>query len=92
LVTRTDPSEKNLKKHFKKDKDGDHVRKLNVIRLMRKLKNTEQVAELLAMAADTILQYVEVFNSDGLEELFKKKRYIQDSQVQLIGFLNGGRI
>lgn len=73
LVTRTDPDEKKLKRKFKKEKNGDHVRKLNVIRLMRKLKNAEDVAELLEMTADTVRTYVEAFNEGGLDELYKKK-------------------
>jgi len=78
LVTRSDPDKKLMKKYFKKEKDGDHVRKLTVIRLMRKLQNAEQVAELLDLSAETVRNYVEAFNLGGLDELYKKKDQDED--------------
>lgn len=73
LVTRTDPDDKFLRKRYRKERDADKVRRLNVIRLMRKLKNAQRVADLLEIDADTVRRYVEAFNEEGLEGLYQKK-------------------
>ncbi len=73
IITRKVPGVKALVQHYKKEQDGDRVRRLNAMILMHKLGNAERVAELLEASPDTVRRWVEAFNADGLAGLYKKK-------------------
>ena len=72
-ITRTDPNYPTLVRMFKKEKNGDRVRKLHALVLMYQWHNAERVAQAFEMESDTIRHWVQIFNEEGLEGLFKKK-------------------
>ncbi len=73
LVTRTSPDLPELVRLFKKEKDGDKVRRLHAIIRMREIENAEEVARLCFVHPNTVRRWVEAFNQGGLDALFKKK-------------------
>jgi transposase len=75
-VTRASPDLPELVKLFKKEKDGDKVRRLHAIIHMRELNNAEEVARLCFVHPNTVRRWVEAFNEGGLDALYKKK--VQD--------------
>ncbi len=72
-VTRPLPHIRQLILLYRKETDGDKVRRLHAIILMKRKKNAEKVAELCEVSPNTIRRWVEAFNAGGLEGLFKKK-------------------
>lgn len=73
LVSRLYPGYNNLVKLFRREKDGDNVRRLHAIILMLEHKNSERVAEICKVDAETIRRWVKGFNDGGLDGLLKKK-------------------
>ncbi len=71
-VTRKDPDLKKLQKRYRKEKDAEIVRRLNIIILMIIMDNVSGVANAVAMSDDTIRRWVKTFNDGGLEALSKK--------------------
>lgn len=71
-VTRKDPDLKKLQKRYRKEKDAEIVRRLNVIILMIIMENVTEVAKIVAMSDDTVRRWVKIFNDGGLEALSKK--------------------
>ena len=72
LVTRAVPSLEELGKIYRKERDGDHVRRLHGIILMIKIQDAEEVADMCVVSGDTLRRWVKSFNEEGLEGLFKK--------------------
>jgi hypothetical protein len=72
LVTRASPNYLELVKLFKRERDGRRVRCLHVIILMLKFADAEEVAQMCVVSANTVRRWVEAFNEEGLDGLFKK--------------------
>ncbi len=72
-VTRALPHIRTLVQLYRKETDGDKVRRLHAIILMKRKRNAEKVAELCEVTPNTIRRWVEAFNAGGLEGLYKKK-------------------
>jgi len=73
LVSRSNPDYKNLVKLFRREKDGDNVKRLHAIILMLDHKNSERVAKICKVNAETVRRWVKGFNDGGLDGLLKKK-------------------
>ncbi len=73
VVTRASPDFDELVRLFKKEKDGNKVRRLHAITRMIELGNAEEVARECRVHPNTLRRWVEGFNEGGLEGLFKKK-------------------
>jgi len=73
FVSRSNADYKNLVKLFRREKDGDNVRRLHAIILMIEQKNAKRVAEICKVNAETVRRWVKGFNDGGLDGLLKKK-------------------
>lgn len=71
-VTRKEPDLKTLQKRYRKEKDGEIVRRLSIIIQMLVIDNIAKVAQLTGASDDTIRRWVQIFNEGGLDALAKK--------------------
>jgi transposase len=61
-----------LKRIYRKERDGENVRRLHAIILMIKLQNAEEVADMCMISADTLRRWVKAYNEGGVPGLYKK--------------------
>jgi transposase len=71
-ITRKDPDLGALRKAYRKQKDGEIVRRINIIILMLLIDNIARVAELAGVSDDTVRRWIEAFNEGGIDGLTKK--------------------
>jgi transposase len=71
-ITRTTPDLNTLQKRYRKEKEGEIVRRLSIIIHMLLLGSVQRVAELVCVSDDTVRRWVTAFNQGGLEALTKK--------------------
>jgi transposase len=61
-----------LKKIYRKERDGENVRRLHAIILMIKLQDPEAVADMCMINGDTLRRWVKAYNEEGIPGLYKK--------------------
>lgn len=71
-VIRKEPDLKILKKMYRKEKDGEIVRRIGIIIHMLLLDNVMEVAQLDAISDDSVRRWIKAFNEGGVDALRKK--------------------